>query len=86
MSAVAWADPSIDAPTSLECAEDRFGVWLAQPGRGIEIERPDGRIFQAIAYERDGLYRRQLVLKANGDTQVLAIEELALLGAQERYW
>ena len=83
---IAYADPTLSLPTSLEAAEDSLGRWLSKPGRGVEIERPDGRQYQATAYERDGLYRRVLVLSAVGDTQVFALEELALRGAQEELW
>jgi hypothetical protein len=86
MSAVAYADPSLDLATSLQDAEDRMGAWLSRAGRVVHIERPDGRTFHATAYERDAYWRRVPVLSAAGDTQCFAIEELALRGVQEKCW
>jgi hypothetical protein len=86
MSAVAYADPTLDLATSLQDAEDRMGRWWSVPGHGVEVERPDGLQYQAVAYSRDSLFRRMLILKADADTGALALEELAMRGCQEGAW
>jgi hypothetical protein len=84
---IAFADPTLDIPSALQTAEDALGRWLgSMKGREVHIERPDGTQFHATAYERDVYWRRVPVMSAAGDTQCLAIEELALRGVQERCW
>jgi hypothetical protein len=84
MSAVAYADPTLDLPTSLQDAEDRMGAWLSRAGRVVHIERPDGRVFLAVAYEHNE--RLTPVAWAFADTQVFALEELAEEGVRRRLW
>jgi hypothetical protein len=82
---IAYADFSLDAPRSLEMAEDRMGRWASQPGCYVHIERPNGTQFHATAYQRTP-ERLLKVCTSPGDTQVLALEELALRGCQSGAW
>ena len=81
---IAFADPSLDAPTAQQDADDRMGVWLNKPGRVVHIERPDGRVYLAVAYEHNE--RLTPVAWAFGDTQVFALEELAEAGCATGKW
>jgi hypothetical protein len=84
VSAAAYADPSLDLPTSLQDAEDRLGIWLSKAGRVVHVERPDGRVFLAVAYEHEE--RLTPVAWAFADTQVFALEELAEEGVRTGRW
>jgi hypothetical protein len=82
---IAYADFSLDAPRALEVAEDRMGRWASRPDCYVRIECPDGTQFHATAYQRlPGVLAK--VCSAPGDTQVLALEELALRGCQSGVW
>lgn len=82
---IAYADFSLDCPRSLEVAEDRMGRWASQPGCYVKAERPDGTQWHATAYRRTP-ERLLKICSAPGDTEVLALEELALRGCQLGEW
>ena len=82
---IAYADFSLDSPRSLEVAEDRMGRWASRSDCYVHIECPDGTQFHATAYRRTP-ERLVKVCSSPGDTQVLALEELALRGCQLGEW
>ena len=81
---IAYADPTLSTPSALEQAEDAMGRWLSKAGRVVHIERPDGRVFLAVAYEHGE--RLTPIAWAFGDTQVFALEELAEEGVRSGRW
>ena len=81
---IAYADPSLDAPTSLQDALRRLDEWQRKPGCVVHTERPDGRVFLAVAYENGD--RVTPIAWGYGDTREFATEELAEAGAQARKW
>jgi hypothetical protein len=79
-------DPSVDYEfrSLAHDACSRMGVWLSKAGRVVHIERPDGRVFLAVAYEHNE--RLTPVAWAYADTQVFALEELAEEGVRRGLW